>query len=443
MTKFYLVLIFVASILSVHVCASSKRANCLIAFPTAEGWGKYSCGGRGGKVIKVTNLNDHGLGSLRYAIDYKGARIVVFDVDGTISLETPLRITNDSITIAGQTAPGDGICLKDCPLSINASNVIIRYIRVRVGDKYPHDYDSVTGGGYGQHDVIVDHVSASWSIDECFSLYKTSNLTVQWCMISQSLAKSHHTKGAHGFGGIWGGKNATWHHNLLADNTSRNPRFSSVANTKNVDFRNNVVWNYGFKAAYGGGEYGEINFVGNYYKPGPASIRPHLLDVSEDGTSLYFISGNVIEKCDSITTDNWKGVGGPNPMSSFVGHPFEYEPIKEQMPMNMYDMVLEQVGCSQNRDSYDCSIIKEVRTGKPAFSPNGIINSQTEVGGWPKLKIGKAKKDSDNDGMPDSFEDKYGLDKNNPNDASQIAENGYANIENYIFTIDAKLEKEY
>ncbi len=432
MKTFFLGLILLVLLFPTDTFAASKKAVRPIAFPTAEGWGKYSWGGRGGKVIKVINLNDHGPGSLRDAIEQKGARTIVFDIDGTISLETPLRITNDSVTIAGQTAPGDGICLKDCPLSISASNVIVRYIRVRVGDKYPHDYDSVTGGGYNQHDVIVDHVSASWSIDECFSIYKTSNLTVQWCMASQSLAKSHHTKGSHGFGGIWGGKNATWHHNLLADNTSRNPRFSSVENTKNVDFRNNLVWNYGFKAAYGGGRYGEINFVGNYYKPGPASLRPHLLDVAEDSSSFYFLFHNVVEGCDSITNDNVKGVGGPNPLACLVGHPFEYEPIHEQTPKEMYQLVLAKVGCSKKRDSYDQTIIQEVRTGKPAFSANGIINSQTEAGGWPKLKQGKVKKDSDGDGMPDEWEKRHNLNPFVADGNLYTLSQEYTNIEEYM-----------
>lgn len=203
-----------------------------LAFPEAEGYGKYTVGGRGGKVIKVTNLNDSGKGSFREAVEQSGARIVVFDVDGTIELKTPLRINHDSITIAGQTAPRDGICLKDNPLIVNASEVIIRYIRVRVGDKYKTDADGIGGGRYGQHHVILDHLTSSWSIDECLSIYKTKNLTVQWCMINQSLTCSVHTKGCHGFGGIWGGYKATFHHNLLANHSSRNPRFSSVDSTK-------------------------------------------------------------------------------------------------------------------------------------------------------------------------------------------------------------------
>ncbi|MDE6391070.1 MAG: pectate lyase, partial [Duncaniella sp.] len=190
-----------------------------LAFPGAEGYGKHTRGGRGGRVMKVTNLNDSGPGSLREAVEAEGARIVVFDVDGTIELQSPLRINNDSITIAGQTAPGDGVCLKDYPLVVNASEVIVRYLRVRPGDRHALDSDGIGGGRYGQRNVILDHCSVSWSIDECLSIYKTENLTVQWCLVAHSLNRSVHTKGSHGFGGIWGGFKATFHHNLLANHS--------------------------------------------------------------------------------------------------------------------------------------------------------------------------------------------------------------------------------
>ena len=313
-----------------------------LAFPGAEGYGKYTTGGRDGRVLIVTNLNDSGEGSLRHAVEQTGARIVVFAVDGNIELKSPLRINNDNITIAGQSAPGDGICLKDYPLIVNASNVIIRYVRVRVGDRYRLDSDGLSGGRYGQKNVILDHISVSWSIDECLSIYKTENLTVQWCLVTHSLNSSVHTKGNHGFGGIWGGYKATFHHNLLANHASRNPRFSSVDGTKWVDYRNNVVYNWGFKTAYGGGHHGEINMVGNYYKPGPASQHHRLLDVAEDGTGRYYVAENVMEGDDTVTYDNHRAV--MDRFSCLVDSPFPYEPIEEVLRGVAIKILYKEVG---------------------------------------------------------------------------------------------------
>lgn len=432
-----------------------------IAFPGAEGYGKWTVGGRGGRVLTVTNLNDSGEGSFRDAVEQTGARIVVFAVDGTIELKSPLRINNDSITIAGQSAPGDGICLKDYPLVVNASNVIIRYIRVRVGDRYRLDSDGMGGGRYGQKNVILDHLSVSWSIDECLSIYKTENLTVQWCLVAHSLNTSVHTKGSHGFGGIWGGYKATFHHNLLANHASRNPRFSSVDGTKWVDYRNNVVYNWGFKTAYGGGHHAEINMVNNYYKPGPASQHHRLLDVAEDGTGRYYVAGNVMEGDDTVTHDNHSAItdcagkcyipgrksAGPDSgisleaiptsgeecASCLVGSPFPNEPIHEDTPVVAYQRILESVGCSFSQDSYDREVLRQVREGIGTFGTDGIINSQEDVGGWPVLKSGKALKDSDGDGMPDAWESKHGLNPESASDASAYTLNeSYTNIEVYL-----------
>lgn len=432
-----------------------------IAFPGAEGYGKWTVGGRGGRVLTVTNLNDSGEGSFRDAVEQTGARIVVFAVDGTIELKSPLRINNDSITIAGQSAPGDGICLKDYPLVVNASNVIVRYIRVRVGDRYRLDSDGVGGGRYGQKNVILDHLSVSWSIDECLSIYKTENLTVQWCLVAHSLNTSVHTKGNHGFGGIWGGYKATFHHNLLANHASRNPRFSSVDGTKWVDYRNNVVYNWGFKTAYGGGHHAEINMVNNYYKPGPASQHHRLLDVAEDGTGRYYVAGNVMAGDDAVTRDNHSAItdcagkcyipgrksAGPDSgispeaiptsgeecASCLVGSPFPSEPIHEDAPVVAYQRILESVGCNFSQDSYDREVLRQVREGIGTFGTNGIINSQEDVGGWPVLKAGKALKDTDGDGMPDDWESEHGLNPKSASDASAYTLNeDYTNIEVYL-----------
>lgn len=450
-------ILFTACLLWAIACVQAQQ----IAFPGAEGYGKWTAGGRGGRVLTVTNLNDSGEGSFRDAVERTGVRIVVFAVDGTIELKSPLRINNDSITIAGQSAPGDGICLKDYPLVVNAGNVVIRYIRVRVGDRYRLDSDGVGGGRYGQKNVILDHLSVSWSIDECLSIYKTENLTVQWCLVAHSLNTSVHTKGSHGFGGIWGGYKATFHHNLLANHASRNPRFSSVDGTKWVDYRNNVVYNWGFKTAYGGGHHAEINMVNNYYKPGPASQHHRLLDVAEDGTGRYYVAGNVMEGDDAVTRDNHSAItdcagkcyipgrksagtdSGISPeaipapgeecASCLVGSPFPGEPIPEDTPAIAYQRVLESVGCSFSQDAYDCEVLRQVKEGIGTFGINGIINSQEDVGGWPALKAGKALEDSDGDGMPDVWESKHGLNPKSASDASAYTLDGnYTNIEVYL-----------
>jgi hypothetical protein len=414
----------------------------VLAFPTAEGAGKYATGGRGGKVIKVTNLNDAGAGSLRAAIEEKGPRTILFETDGTIELQSKLLILNDSITIAGQSAPGDGICIKGFPLYIYANNVVIRYIRTRMGDIHPFEDDAF--GGRKIKNAILDHCSSSWSIDECLSFYQNEYVTVQWCMITQSLSKSYHHKGAHGFGGIWGGRNVSFHHNLIADHSSRNPRFGSDGYAP-VDFRNNVVFNWGYKAAYGGGRNGRINFVANYYKPGPATTpakRSCFLDASEDGTGQYYLDGNTMVDNDSVTGNNWLGVQSNVKPEIHATAPFPFTPIRQDSPEKAYRKVLQAAGCSFRRDTYDARIIREVRTGKAkggktfGGGDKGIIDSQEEVGGWPILKAGKARPDSDGDGIPDTWEKHHHLDPANAENASaHHLDRDYTDLEIYLNSI--------
>ena len=205
------------------ICLASGFAQDQLAFPSAEGYGKYTVGGRGGKVYEVTNLNDSGEGSLRAAVEASGPRTVVFRVSGTIDLRSDLRIKHPNITIAGQTAPGDGICIKRYPLMISADEVIIRYIRVRFGDESGQDSDAISSR-YVKN-LILDHVSASWSVDETMSIYHCENVTVQWCMITESMFNSNHSKSSHGFGGIWGSNHSSYHHNQLTleDRTGKSP----------------------------------------------------------------------------------------------------------------------------------------------------------------------------------------------------------------------------
>jgi hypothetical protein len=417
----------------------ASAASQQLAFSTAEGFGKYAWGGRGGKVYIVSNLFDSGKGSLREAIEAKGSRIVLFAVDGTIELASKLRITNDSISILGHSAPGDGICLKNYPFSISASNVIVRYIRCRLGDFDKEDNDAITGGGKGLHDVIVDHCSASWSIDECLSLYKIKNLTVQWCLVAQSLHHSIHTKGAHGFGGIWGGNRASFHHNLLASHASRNPRFASDS-SQCVDFRNNVIFNWGFKSTYGGGQHGTFNMVKNYYKPGPATIpqkRDCLLDPAVDGTGRFYIAGNVMEGSALVTKDNWAGVRENYSPKVKADTPFSFMPINEDTPENAYRKVLQYSGASFRRDKQDTVIIEQVKTGVVAGKNGGIIDTPAEAGGWPELCKGVSLADSDKDGIPDSWELVNKLNPKDPRDGQLYGKNSkYTNLEIYL---DAKL----
>ncbi|MDR3297221.1 MAG: pectate lyase [Prevotellaceae bacterium] len=409
-----------------------------LAFPEAEGFGKYTTGGRGGVVLTVTNLRDSGPGSLRQAVEQRGARIVVFAVDGTIELQSTLVVAHDSITIAGQTAPGDGICLKGYPLYVRANNVVVRYLRCRMGDLHAVADDAL--GAMRVRDFIIDHCSASWSVDECLSVYRAENLSVQWCMVTHSLSKSAHSKGAHGFGGIWGGANASFHHNLMAHHSSRNPRFASDGYSP-VDFRNNVVYNWGFKAAYGGGQGGKINFVANYYKPGPATSpdkRAWFLDPAEDGTGAYFLAENVMAGSDSVTANNWLGVGLNKPHVRATT-PFPFEPILQDAPQTAYQRVLAEAGCSRRRDAYDAMVVAEVNAGLARGGATyggggkGIIDSQREVGGWPTLQQGVYPRDSDGDGMSDVWEAAHSL---NPSDSADAAghqlDSVYTNVEVYI-----------
>ena len=434
------------------------------AFPGAEGYGAMTRGGRGGKVIAVTNLNDSGPGSLREACETEGPRIVVFSVSGTITLESRLRISNPYITIAGQTAPGDGICIKKYPISINASEVIVRYIRVRLGNETGDDADAISGRYH--KNIIIDHVSASWSVDETVSIYHCENVTIQWCLISESMYDSGHVKGTHGFGGIWGSNHSTYHHNLLAHHSSRNPRFASGCGYN--DFRNNVVYNWGYNSTYGGEKQQQgnenfnftvINMVANYYKPGPATrpgevtyriVNPY----GADDSGKWYVADNVVHGNPAVTADNWDGGVQPQGDNSDIAglklhEPFASMPINPQTAEEAYHSVLESVGASlPKRDSVDARIVDETRNGYATYEgdtyknskrmpdtskKSGIIDSQTDVGGWPELKSLPAPLDSDGDGMPDAWETRYGLDPRDTSNASTDKDNdGYTNIEEYL-----------
>lgn len=405
------------------ICIISQETSCVSqpipAFPGAEGAGKYTQGGRGGLVYTVTNLNDGGEGSLRKGVQKKGARTIVFAVSGTIHLEKPLFINNDSLTIAGQSAPGKGICLSGYGVSVKASHVIIRYIRVRPGDVIAVEQDAITG--IGHKNILIDHCSFGWGTDEACTIYKNEDVTVQWCIMSESLNLSHHAKGEHGYGGIWGGNKATFHHNLLAHHTSRNPRFqgsrgATEGETELVEFINNVIYNWRSKASYGG-ENGKYDVIGNYYKPGPATLSKERALFIEPYKPLgrYYLSGNIMEGAAEVIKNNEKGVNpqsGPHKdiisKTSFNVSGFKYQSASEA-----YEAVLNHAGASLARDIVDERIVNEVKNGRFTFGTKGIINSQDEVGGWPDLTGGVASADEDEDGMADVWELANGLDPQN------------------------------
>ena len=446
------------------------------AFPGAEGGGMFTTGGRGGKVIHVTNLNDSGEGSLRAAIKASGARIIVFDVAGLIELQSALDIKNGDVTIAGQTAPGDGICLKNYTLHIKASNVIIRYIRCRLGDDKASEDDAMNlnAGDNSIQNVIIDHCSLSWSTDECGSFYGMTHFTLQWCLLSESLRNSIHGKGTHGYGGLWGGSNATYHHNLLAHHDSRNPRLDHdyLSTLKGpVSLVNNVIYNWGENGTYGGesandsNDFRKYNLINNYYKPGPAtgSGKVRFIDpwtkacsncTGKTGSSTivpghYYMDGNYMDdssdKAAGMNSDNWKGTtAGAETVAviksaSRFTYPEKPTSLSVQSAQDAYSAVLSYVGASLKRDSVDERVVKDTRTRSftckgSKGSDKGFIDTPADAGGWPEY-TGTAAADTDRDGIPDAVEDSWGLDKTNAADGAAVTldKNGrYTNLEMYL-----------
>ena len=463
------------------------------AFPGAEGFGRYVSGGRGGKVYHVTNLEDSGTGSLRWAISQNGSRTIVFDVSGTIHLKSVLNIKGGNLTIAGQTAPGDGICIADYPVSIQANNVILRYLRFRLGNKYvtENGADSWDGlGGMDQQDIMVDHCSVSWSIDECLSIYGVKNSTVQWCISSQSLQDAGHSKGAHGYGGNWGGSGVTYHHNLMAHHESRVPRLGPRYTTQldeRLDMRNNVLYNWAGNGCYGG-EAMKVNIVNNYYKPGPgtaqiSAVRQRRIAGIGIRTSQYvktypayqptehiwgkfYVDGNVNSKYSDVTNDNWT-YGIYNQITNSdndnlftattkdtikLSQPIDFVYVTTHTATDAYKKVLAYAGCCLTRDDVDQLIINDTQNGLATHTGsgnhNGIIDSQEDNkpvdadanwSAWPTLNSSEAPKDTDGDGMPDAWETANGLNPNDAKDGSSVGEDGYTNLENYLNSIVAEI----
>jgi hypothetical protein len=452
-------LFLMISILSVE----NLYAQGVPAFPGAEGCGIYTTGGRGGRVYYVTNLNDDGVGSLRWAIGRSGARVIVFKVSGIIELESRLTISNGDLTIAGQTAPGDGICIKNYALLINADNVIVRYFRSRLGDQKKAEDDAMWGRD--RSNIIIDHCTMSWSVDECSSFYGNRNSTMQWCVIAESLQNSVHSKGAHSAGGIWGGKSVSFHHNILAHHNTRNPRFagSTVSNdpiAEKLDFRNNVIYNWIDNSGYGG-EGGSYNIVNNYYKYGPGTlsgVRYRIFQPWGDaGTGnqvkgvygQFYVNGNYVYGSTSVTTNNWEGIlpdftnlsiSDKELMKSTTE--FASMPVSTHTPAVAYERVLSFAGASLKRDTVDLRIVKEIRQGICTYTGSksripGLIDTPSDVGGWPAYKQGAVSDDTDADGIPDSWEINHDLNPNVLSDGAALAkgQGGYTNLDVYLASL--------
>jgi pectate lyase len=464
----YILLMIIA--VSFSKCSAQKivmnnNESIPIAFPGAEGYGKYAPGGRGGKVFIVSNLNDKGPGSFREAAEAKGKKMIVFTVSGTIHLETKLSIRGD-VTIAGQSAPGDGICLADNSVSLGGDNIIIRYMRFRMGDKYQKGgmVDGNGGddafGGIRRKNIIVDHCSMSWSTDEVFSVYAGDSTTLQWNLISEPLNYSYHFETGdkdyehHGFGAIWGGLHLTAHHNLFAHCNNRNPRFNGIRHTPTefVDYRNNVIYDWGSNTIYAG-EGGDYNIINNYFKYGPntsKSVKYRIVNPGKNetiGFGKWYVNGNYVDEANDVSKNNWLGIhmgnGGTedDKKNTVIDKPHNAWPIPTQTAEEAYESVLKFVGASFKRDTLDERIINDVknRTGKFIDVQGGFPHGteyELTVNAWPNLRSTTVSVDTDKDGIPDEWERKNGLNPSDASDASKISSHSfYTNIELYFNSI--------
>ncbi|UOQ52103.1 pectate lyase family protein [Hymenobacter cellulosivorans] len=447
------------------LAATAGLAQQVPAFPGAEGFGRNATGGRGGQVVEVTNLNDSGPGSFRQAFnEFLGQPItIVFRVGGTIELNTPLRPSRSNVTIAGQTAPGDGICLKKHTFKIFGNNIIVRYIRSRPGDASGSNSPAVYGINMENcKNFIVDHCSFSWAIEEVATFYDNKNSTVQWCLLSESLNSSYNSKGDHGYGGVWGGQYASYHHNLIAHHHSRAIRFNGARahdTTAVVDYRNNVIYNWGnSNAAYGNeieinGGSAQLNLVNNYYKAGPAtpaSRAANIFEITEaynaatpnKPVGMVYANGNHVTANAAVTADNWAGglrvkYYPATTLSQFrqAAPTTGIAPITTQTATEAYASVLAGAGATlPRRDAVDSRVVNETATGtatggspegSATYGPGqGIIDSQSAVGGWPVYNTAAAPADTDHDGMPDAWETARGLNPTDAADRNTLASSG-------------------
>jgi hypothetical protein len=440
--------------------SAAAAVNAPLAFPSAEGYGRFAQGGRGGRVFHVTNLNDSGPGSLRAAVEADGPRTVVFDVSGLITLESRLivRKTNSNLTIAGQTAPGQGICIRKYNFGmLGASNVIVRYVRVR-----PGNLSGMTLDGMGMascDNCIIDHCSISWTLDEAVSTRGAKNITLQRTLISEALNEAGHKKyppgTQHGYAASIGGDIGSFHHNLLAHNAGRNWSLAGGLSKPDnryagrLDIRNNVVYNWKNRATDGGAH--EVNFVANYYQPGPATKYFYALNAQYGGfpgSQQYYFADNIMvgrfgltNQSEGRTATTERGGKVPTDYSPWVDKPFFESHVKTQTAEDAYANVLADVGCNfPALDEHDQRVIAEVRSGTAKFKGSktglpGLPDSQDDVGGWdnyPEVKR-PADWDTDGDGMPNEWEKNHGLDPADATDGNRnLTGDGYTNLEKYL-----------
>jgi len=428
------------------------RADDLAAFPGAEGYGRFSKGGRGGDVYHVTTLADSGKGSLREGVKtMSGPRTIVFDVSGTIELQQELRIENKSgLTIAGQTAPGDGIALKNQPLKFfGVTDLVVRFIRVRLGDERKGSADCIDLGETQKpvKRAILDHVTATWGVDGTMDVYYAEDLTIQWCLLGEALHDSIHEKGPHAM--LMSIRktqgNVSLHHNLLFSSRDRHPTLGGGPEPFNpraiFDFRNNVIYNWNGPCNLG---HGQFNLVNNFWRPGP-NTDPKTLPVAPKSEkadcTVGFLSGNVFDGNDAWTRDNYSaiqwGVRGGKYSADVPREKF----VQQEQPVDApdrartesapacYDSVLARAGASRTRDAADARVVQGIRD-----RTHRRIDSQKEVGGWPVLKSLPAVKDADGDGMPDMWEQRHHLDPDNAEDrnGTSLSAEGYTNLEMYL-----------
>lgn len=416
----------------------------LPAFPGAEGAGAYARGGRAGKVLLVTTLEDYlprrekpVPGSLRAAIEAKGPRTVIFRVAGVIQLKARLDIREPYITIAGQSAPGDGICLKDYPCFIRgAHDVVIRHLRCRPGGEKGIELDALSTAA-GSRNVIIDHCSASWANDEVLSVSGPGqdHITVQWCLIAESMNQSAHRKGKHGYGSlVRTDGSVTFHHNLYAHHATRCPRPGTYGDRGPIrfDFRNNVIYDWVAPAGYSSSDPVNMNYVGNYLKPGPSTVsRKHAFKAGGEATRLY-VWDNVVEGAPWKPGDHW-AVIARRERAQRMAEPFDVAPVQTDPARAVFDKVLQRVGATLPvRDTVDARIVQQARSGT-----GRVIDSQKDVGGWPRYRPGTPPKDDDRDGMPDAWERDHGLDPGDPTDSAGDRDgDGYTNLEEFLNRTD-------